>query len=172
MVGISVVAGVSEPLRAYNWEVDLPAEFGNVDKLKYQIQSVKLPPWVDIDTESVRWNNMGALNLPAGFNTKLDVSISFWEDEALSIHKYFEAWRKKVVKSEDYNSGEYREVGLPSTYVRTVKVYYTNLKGNRIGGYTLIGSYPIGISDIDLSYSESKVVEVSVNFACSNIIRV
>jgi len=51
MEGIGTVAGIKEPLRAYNFEVVFL--FGDV-KYKYQVRSVSLPSFADIDVDEVK----------------------------------------------------------------------------------------------------------------------
>ena len=59
-IGLYQIPGiVKEPLRAYNFEVELPRDFGDADRLKYQVRSVQFPVWFNLETEEVRVEALG-----------------------------------------------------------------------------------------------------------------
>jgi hypothetical protein len=170
MVGLSQIPGiVKEPLRAYSFEVELPRDFGDADRLRYQVKSVQFPVWFDLETEGVRGEGVGYYFLPVDFEGKGELKIEFWEDVELSVQRYFSSWRKLMVV-EDVVGTPYRELKeLPSKWMKDVVVHVLDVKGKRVGSYWLRKCYPIGIDAVSLGYENNDVVEVSVSFVLHGI---
>ncbi|MEM0333725.1 MAG: hypothetical protein QXX30_04695, partial [Candidatus Aenigmatarchaeota archaeon] len=98
----TVVKSVKEPLRAYNFLVDLPSEFGDANRLKYHVLSVELPSFVGFDVEEMMYAPGFNVPFPAKFRREDVVKVTFWEDEELSVWSYFREWRNRII---DMNEG-------------------------------------------------------------------
>jgi hypothetical protein len=170
LIGLSRVVGiVREPLRSYSFEVELPYDFGDASRLRYQVKSVQFPVWFNLETEGVRVEGLGYYFLPIDFESREEVRIDFWEDVELSVQRYFGNWRKLIVV-EDVVGTPYRELReLPSKWMKDVVVHMFDVKGRKVASYRLRKCYPVGIEVINLGYESNEVVEVSVSFVVHGI---
>jgi len=170
VAGISQIVGiVKEPLRAYNFEVDLPRDFGDADRLKYQVRSAQFPVWFNLEVQEVRVEALGYYFLPSNFEVRNEVKIDFWEDAELSVQRYFNDWRNMIV-GESVSGTLYRELKeLPSKWMRDVGVYLIDGKGERVGSYRLRKCYPVGIDALRLGYEANEVVVISVSLIVHGI---
>jgi hypothetical protein len=160
---------VKEPLRAYSFEVELPRDFGDAEKLRYQVKSVEFPVWFDLEVEGVRVEGLGFYFLPDDFSGKAEVKVEFWEDVELSVLRYFNKWRSKIV-SESVAGTPYRELkDLPSKWMKDVLVYVLDVKGKRVGTYRLRKCYPISIDMVRFGYENNEIVSVSVTLIVHGI---
>lgn len=169
-VGLSRIPGiVKEPLRAYSFAVELPRDFGDADTLKYQVKSVEFPVWVDLEVEGVRVEGLGFYFLPDDFSGKAEVKMDFWEDVELSVQKYFNKWRSKIV-SESVVGAPYRELKeLPSKWMKDVLVHVLDVRGKRTGSYRLRKCYPIAVDVMRWEYESNEVVSVNVTLIIHGI---
>jgi len=170
MVGLSQIPGiVKEPLRAYSFEVELPRDFGDADRLRYQVKLVQFPVWFNLEAKEVRAGGVGYYFLPDDFEGRGEVKIEFWEDVELSVQRYFNNWRKLMVV-EDVVGTPYRELReLPSKWMKDVVVYVLDVKGKRVGSYRLRKCYPVSVDAISLGYENNSIVEVSVSLVLHGI---
>jgi hypothetical protein len=169
-IRLSQIPGiVKEPLRAYSFEVELPRDFGDADKLKYQVKSVEFPVWFDLEVEGVRVEGLGFYFLPDDFSGKGEVKVEFWEDVELSVQRYFNKWRSKMVV-ESVAGTPYRELrDLPSKWMKDVVVHVLDVKGKRVGSYRLRKCYPVSIDVMRLGYENNEVVAVGVTLIMHGI---
>jgi len=169
-LGLSQVAGiVKEPLRAYSFEVELPRDFGDAERLRCQVRSVEFPVWFDLEVEGVRVEGLGYYFLPDDFSGKADVKIEFWEDVGLSVQRYFNSWRSKIV-SESVMGTPYRELkDLPSRWMKDVVVHVLDVKGNRVGSYRLRKCYPVSVDVMRLGYENNEVISVNVTLVIHGV---
>jgi hypothetical protein len=169
-IGLVQISGiVKEPLRAYSFEVELPRDLGDADRLKYQVKSVQFPLWFNLEAEGVRVGGVGYYFLPDDFEGRGEVKVDFWEDVELSVQKYFSNWRKLMVV-EDVVGTPFRELKeLPSKWMKDVVVHVLDVKGRRVGSYRLRKCYPVSVDVISLGYERSEVVEVSVSFVLHGV---
>jgi hypothetical protein len=170
LIGLSQVVGiVKEPLRAYSFEVELPRDFGDAERLRYQVKSVEFPVWFDLEVEGVRVEGLGYYFLPDEFSGKADVKIEFWEDVGLSVQRYFNNWRSKIV-SESVIGTPYRELkDLPSKWMKDVVVHVLDVKGKRVGSYRLRKCYPASIDVMRLGYENNEVISVNVTLVMHGV---
>lgn len=164
----TVVRSVKEPLRAYNFLVELPSEFGNSDKLKYQVLSVSLPSFIGFDVEEMMYAPQFFVPFPVKFERGDELEISFWEDEELSVWKYFSNWRDKVVNMNE-DDVYWMNYALRREYVRDVYIRILNVKGEAVRSVALIEAYPVKVSSFRFGYSENEVVSVDVSFVYKKI---
>jgi hypothetical protein len=170
MVGISQIVGiVKEPIRAYSFEVELPRDFGDADRLRYQVKSVEFPVWFDLEVEGVRVEGLGYYFLPDDFSGKAEVKVGFWEDVELSVQRYFNKWRSMMVM-ESVTGTPYRELKeLPSKWMKDVLVHVLDVKSRRVGSYRLRKCYPVSIDGMRFGYESNEVVEVGVTLVVHGI---
>lgn len=170
MIGISQVVGiVKEPLRAYSFEVELPRDFGDADRLRYQVKSVEFPVWFDLEVEGVRVEGLGYYFLPDDFSGKVEVKVEFWEDVELLVQRYFNKWRSMMVM-ESVTGMPYRELKeLPSKWMKDVLVHVLDVKGRKVRSYRLRKCYPMSVDVMRLGYESNEVVEVGVTLIVHGI---
>lgn len=164
----TVIKTVREPLRSYNFEVILPAEFGNSERLRYMVRSVDLPSFFNLETEKVEVAPGFEIEYPAGFRKDDRVSLEFWEDEDLSVYEYFLKWRGRIVDLE-YGSATLMNFARRRDYVRSFDVYLLNIRNERVKKVKIMEAFPVGVERFSFSYSESNVVTVRVDFCCTEI---
>ncbi len=169
-IGLSRIPGiVKEPLRVYSFEVELSYDFGDADKLRYQVKSVEFPVWFDLEVDGVRVEGLGYYFLPDDFSGKGDVKIEFWEDVELSVQRYFNKWRSMIV-SENVVGTPFRELKeLPSRWMKDIVVHVFDVKGRKVGSYRLRKCYPAGVDVMRLSYESNEVVGVGVSLVVHGI---
>lgn len=164
----SVIKSVKEPLRIYNFLVELPSEFGNSDKLKYQVLSVELPAFIGFDVEEVMYAPGFSVRFPAKFRCEDVVKISFWEDEELSVWLYFMKWRDRVVDMNE-DSVYFMNYNLRREYVRDVYVRVLDVRGGIIRSVRVIEAFPSSVSSLSFRYGENELVTVDVEFSYKSI---
>ena len=166
---VQLVGQVREPLRSYSWVIDLPKDFGDSQRLRYQVKSVDLPVWVGMSVSDVIVGGQGRLIIPNEFEEVGEVVVSFWESVDLVVQKYFWNWRKVMV-GEGISGLPYRELkAVPSKWMKDVVVALLDGKGKEVVRYRLKMCYPVKVEDVKLSYEENGVVEVNVSFAVCDI---
>lgn len=169
MSGISQVAGIVEPLRVYNYEVILPREFGDSERLRYQVRNVGFPVWWNLRVEEVRRQNLGKWYLPVDFEKEEDFTIEFWESEDLAVQSYFDSWREKIVGEQVVGEVSRELISVPREWMKDVEVLLLNSAGSVVRRYRLVNCYPVAMSIGKLDYGVSEVVLVTVTLAIHGV---
>lgn len=88
------------------------------------------------------------------------ITFSFYADNNLDTRHYFEVWQAAVMNFGNNTMNFYDE------YVSNVNMYIQDSTGADIYGITLYEAYPLGISNIDLSYSnDNQVITIMVTLS-------
>lgn len=164
-----VISQVGEPLRRYNYIVELPAEFGNAERLKYQAISVGIPSFFDFEIEKMQYGPGFDVEFPSAFGDKDVVEIEFWEDADMTVYNYFYNWREKIVNL-DTDSADLMNFRLRKEYVRDITVYTLDLKGRFCGGFKVREAFPVRLQKYDFSYGDSDIVRIRVEFRYRDIV--
>ncbi len=161
----TVIGQVREPLRSYNFEVVLPVEFGDSQRLRYLVRRVSCPAFVNLEVERevpLSLVYKGATVGGVGFE---DLEVEFTEVEDRAVLSYFERWRSAMLVSDDSMSSMFYEFRLPVNYKKAVEVWWLDVQGQRKFGFKFERAFPVSVSVLEGSYEESGVVTVSVSFA-------
>lgn len=166
MASLSTVIGlVREPLRSYNFEVVLPVQFGDSQRLKYLVRSVSCPAVVNLSVErELPYSLVYKGNVISGLDFD-ELTVGFMETEDKAVLKYFESWRKRIVISEEVGSAYFYSFRLSREYKRSVEVWWLGVDGERKFGFRFEGAFPISVSVLKGRYDGNEVVEVEVKFA-------
>lgn len=81
------------------------------------------------------------------------VSFVFYGDGNLDTRKYFEIWQNAVVNIQSNTMNFYSE------YVSDVTIEQLNVEGKPTYGVQLIEAYPMSVTAIDYSYSNSSAIQ-------------
>lgn len=166
MVSLSTVIGlVREPLRSYNFEVVLPVEFGDSQRLKYLVKSVSCPAVVNLTVKrDLPYSLVYKGNVVSGVDFD-ELTIKFMETEDRAVLRYFESWRKRIVISEEVGSAYFYNFRLPREYKRSIEVWWLGVDGERKFGFRFEDSFPVSVSVLEGRYDGNEVIEIEVKFA-------
>jgi len=169
-----IVGKVREPLRAYNFEVILPADFASpevVKRLAFQVQDVSLPIFDAIETENCFLAYGRVLQIPARWRD-FDLAITFWESDDRAVLNYFDRWMKSMLVDSSVVSDKYRYFRPLKEFRKNVEVWFLNMKGERVWGVKCIECYPTSAEQFRLDYSRNELLTITVNFAVMSIERI
>ena len=99
-----------------------------------------------------------------------EMQMTFYVDRNYKVIDFFEGWvdwMSNQIRNDGYRSqfAAYR-MNYPVTY--RGEVFITKFEKEAYGrcsGYTLIGAYPISISQTPLSYNQSNILKYTVSFS-------
>lgn len=160
-LSLTFVAGFKEPLRAYNFAVRFPDALS----LMFQVRSVELPSFIDIELGEVKVAPGVGVPYPEEFNGVSDkVVVEFWEDEEFSVTSYFREWMDSIIVL-DRSSPYYGCFRLPVKYRRDFEVVILDVKGRSLKEVRVQDAYPVTMDKYSLSYGENSLVVLRVEFA-------
>lgn len=172
---IRSLAGMSatgEPQRSYMFEVGIKTTtnasfdknaFFNIvkndvdiaDNLRFFAKGVNIPHRAN---EPIKLSRVGSvIQYPGKDTSSKTVTIQFWDSEELQIMKFFHEWYNRVNSHADHTS-------LPLSMI-TKDLQILLKDGSDLlttGEVLLSGCFPIELSDINLSYDESGIIEQQV----------
>lgn len=159
MADIVTVAGVAEPLRAYNFVVHIlraPSGVSWDEGFHFRVRSVSIPEQ-SFDTIEIpyRWFRWFVQGREA---TDKSVDIVFWDGEDRAIYLNLLEWRKKI---GDWLTGEQ---GTKQDISGDLRIALLDGKETEIGAVVLKNAFLTTLSAVDLSYEDSRVVEVRATF--------
>lgn len=159
MAEIVRVAGIVEPLRAYNFLVRIiraPGLVPALNNFEFRVRSVSIPEQsFDVIEVPFRWYRWFVQGREA---TDKSVELVWWEGEDLAIYKALWQWREVV---GSWLSGVQRKKNEISGELRISLLDGTE---KELRAFILKNSFLTTISPTDLSYEDSRVVEVRATF--------
>lgn len=155
IVGRRFITNVGEPQKTYMWEISMLSDRDPLDNMLFYGRTVTVP---ETQNEPVVKEYMGQRFFYSGKDMSSNVcTITFWDDQELTIYKYFKLWSQKLHVPID---------GSKAFKHNYTKDFIISLKDNldlfRTGVFTLKSAYPINIPEIQMSYDDNNVIEVSV----------
>ena len=88
--------------------------------------------------------------------------MEFYEDVAVSVSKYLNVWRSKVVDERGY-------YGLPPDYKKTMHIFRHRPDGRPNVLYKCIGCWPASIDDENFTSSGSEQETLNVTFSTDDV---
>lgn len=161
MAEIVKVAGIVEPLRAYNFLVRVVRAPGGVsflDGFEFRVKSVSIPEQsFDVIEVPFRWYRWF---VPGREAMDKSVELTWWEGEDLAIYKNLWTWRELV--------GGWLSAGAPqgkkSEISGEVRISLLDGRENELDAYLLKNAFLVTLGAVELTYEDSRVVEVRATF--------
>ncbi len=159
MTEISRVAGIVEPLRAYNWRVQItraPAGVGLNEGLQFRARTTRVPE-KSFDTIEIpyRWYRWFVQGREAMDKT---VELTFWEGVDAAVYNALDAWRKAVA---DWSTGMQ---GRKSDVTGEVQLQLLDGQDNVVKTFTLKNAMLVALEAIELTYEDSRTVDITARF--------
>lgn len=97
------------------------------------------------------------IKLP-GTRTFGNLSLSFYNDEDMSIRVAFEEWAHDIQNFANV-FGNKVEINADSEIISTIYVTQLGKKGNQLRRYKFNTAFPVNVGDIALSYGDTDTIE-------------
>lgn len=155
--------GRGDPQFSYSWEISIRNKntnmfFNFLNNISFFAKTVTLPQTA---VERIEIAFLGEKISYAGKDaSSKTVTVSFWDDEQLTVYRYFRSWMNNISEA---NTG--RQV-RKSEYVGEMDIrlrHQTDLVNN--GVIKLGRVFPMEISEVPLSYDSSEPMEVTVTLS-------
>lgn len=88
----------------------------------------------------------------------MPVSAVFYGDSRLDVRRYFDAWQQAVVNIHS------NTLNFADEFQANIKFFQLDREGKDVYGVELIDAYPTQIAPLEISYSNSEIINVSVVF--------
>lgn len=160
----SITSYFQEPIRAYNFSVRLPNDFGDNDVVENRIISVEFNfPEIKLDWETKVAPGY-SVPLISNIDSNEELTMEFIEAEDGKVHSYFKNWRDRIF---NWNSMDttFCEISLPREYKRDIIVDVLNSDDSIWNSYLFLGSFPTEIEGFQFSFKENDVLKIKVSFA-------
>ena len=147
-----------EPQRAYLWEVNIQNDVNPMDSLQLYARDVTLPA---VENDFITKEFMGQQFYYAGKeSSQKAVSVTFWDDESLSVYSYFQLWMQWLARPDD-GAQAYKE-NYAKDFVLSMKDT-TDLF--ETGRFKLTKAWPTSLGEVSLSYESSEIMQFTVTLA-------
>ena len=159
MPELSTIAGIVEPLRTYNWEVQVvrsPSGVNLPDNLRFRARSCSVPG-KSFDTIEVQYKWM-TWRVHGRESSDKTVEITFWEGVDMAVYNALDNWRKAV---GDWLTGRQKTKAEVSG---DIQIQLQDSQERSIKTFVLKNAYLQDLAAIELSYDTSAVVEVRATF--------
>ena len=159
MPALNTIAGVVEPLRVYNWEIQVvraPSGVNLPENLRFRARTCSIPG-KSFDTIEIqyKWMTWRVHGREAGDKT---VEVTFWEGVDMAVYNALDGWRKAV---GDWLTGKQKTKADVSG---DIQIQLQNSEEKPVKTFVLRNAYLQDLAAIDLSYDTSGVVEVRATF--------
>lgn len=96
-----------------------------------------------------------------------DFTVQFIGDGRGEIYKFFYNWMQNIVKGDApiTPDGVSYEVSFREEYCVPIDVYVFNEQGDTVLQSTITNAFPVQMPDVNLSWSDSSMMQFSVTFA-------
>lgn len=159
MSNIQDVRAINNPQMQYMYEVDiLGLSSGSLDNLTLYCKTVSIP---QSSVEQTIINHKASKTHFAGRDASgHQVTITFWDDEALTIYKYFSEWFD-LIHNPVTGSGLSRDL-----YAAEMVIRLKDKSDQTTTGKITLGTvFPTDIPDVSLSYDTSEAIEISITLS-------
>lgn len=159
MANIANLRANVEVQRAYMWEVFINGlSTGALDGLDAFAKTVSLP---QTSVEQLVVNHKAGRTHYAGRDASgHTVTVTFWDDESLSVYRYFSDWMNLIHDQKTASSAP------RSDTTADMAIKLKNSSDDAVTGtIKLTKVFPTELADVSLSYDNSDAMEVSVTFS-------
>lgn len=160
MPEISRVAGIVEPLRTYNWLVQIvrtPSGVSWNEGLQFRVRVASIPEKsFDTIEMNYRWYKWFVQGREAGDKS---VELAFWEGVDMAVYNALDKWRKAV---GDWLTGKQ---GRKEEVTGEIQLQLLDGSDQVVKTFVLKNAMLIALEAIELSYDDSGVVELRARFS-------
>ena len=130
-------------------------------------------PGMNLQTQEVNRFGYGPQEkVPYTLQTN-DITLNFIGDGRGEIYKFFYRWMQNIVRADNgVTSNKVSSLGLEpyevefkSEYRSTMTITTFNEQGDAVLSYELTDAFPLNVPDVALNWSESNMMQFSVQFA-------
>jgi len=150
------ISPTKEPQRSYLFEASIIKDnFSPDSDIRFFVKSVNIPQQAK---ENIIIDYMDKKMLFAGKDSSAHtINLTFWDDESLTIYRYFDKWLAQMGDTEIGRSVD------KDQYARTLRIRLKDTT-DFVNTMTidLTNVYPLEISDVNLSYEASEVIEIPI----------
>jgi hypothetical protein len=159
MASIQDIRTVQNPQKSFMWEVEVQGlSTGNIPNMSFFARTVSIPQNA---VEQIIINHKAGKTHHAGRDAAAHtVTVTFWDDESQTIHKYFSDWMDLMLNQET-GSGVSRDLYSAEMVIR-LKDSTDEVVTSTI---TLSTVFPTDVAEVALSYDSSEPVEHSITFS-------
>lgn len=157
---IQDVRAINNPQKSYMWEIEVRAlSSGSIEDLKFYAKTVAIP---QLAVEQVIINHKSDAARHAGRDASAHtVTVTFWDDENLSIINFFHDWMDNLIHNPNVGGGLTRDLYSADLVIKLKDATDDNVTGQ----FVLKHCFPIDLAEIPLSYDTSEPVELSVTLS-------
>jgi hypothetical protein len=159
MSNIQDIRAIHTPQRSYMWEVEVQGlSTGGLPEMSFYAKTVSIPQNA---AEQIIINHKASKTHHAGRDAAAhSVTVSFWDDEAQTIAKYFDDWFRLMLDNS-VGAGVSRDL-----YAATLIIKLKNADDTEVTStITLTNVFITDIAEVALSFDTSEPVEHSITFS-------
>lgn len=159
MANIQNLRTIERPQKAYMWEVEVQGlASGALADMAMFAQTVSIP---QTSVEQIVKNHKGGRTHYAGRDASgHTVTVSFFDDEDMTIYSYFSDWMG-IIHDQDTAGSASRD-----QYASNLLIKLKDTEDETVTGrITLSKAFPTEIAEVSLNYDGSDTVEISVTFS-------
>lgn len=160
MSSIEDLRGIQNPLRTYEWEVEItgPASLGGEEGLTSRAQTVAIP---EVSVEPIELNHKSEKTVYAGrVASARTMTINFFDDENLTVYRFFKQWMQ-LIHNENTGGGVSR-----SAYIAGLSIKQLSQDSETvIATHTITGAFPTSIGEQSLSYDDSSILTLDITLS-------
>lgn len=159
MANIQNLRANVNPQKSYMWEVNVRGLPGGViEDMDMYAKNVSIPQTA---VEQIIINHKGSRTHHAGRDASAHtVTITFWDDEKLTIYKFFNDWLN-LMHDQDTGAGIARDQYAADLVIKLKDSTDTVTTGK----ITMTKAFPIDLGEVPLSYDGSEPVEITVTMS-------
>lgn len=167
MANIQDIRSGGQPQKNYEFEVEILGSVvgGNLPIMTQRVQNVTIPE-TSVETFEIQYKSRKTIY--AGRDASAHTTtITFWNDEANSIYRFFKQWMENGISNSTVGGGVTRDL-----YSAQLRIKQMATDSNTVtASHLLTGVYPTSIGDIQLSYdgSEATTIDITFSFETNNL---
>lgn len=160
MSNIQDVRGINNPQKSYEWEVDiLGLSTGALRDMSFYAKTVNIPP---SSIEQIVINHKSSRTAHAGRDASdHTVTMTFWDDENLTIYNYFQQWHDTLLRNPITGGGSSKDLYTADVLIKLL----ASDDETETARAKLSYAFPTELGEIPLSYDGSEPVEISVTMS-------
>ena len=148
-----------DPAMQIDWLIEMPG-FDTSFNVNAYVEGVNLNT---LSVDPITFERGGRRVNYAGGVQATPITIDFYEDASRSSTKYLQAWASKVTNKNGTKN-------YPSQYKKPIKVNVTNVKGEIVGAWLLVGCFPSGGADYQLASGVGDRIKFSREFTVDHVV--
>ena len=158
MSSIQDIRAINTPQRSYMWEVEVQGlSTESLADMAFYAKTVSIP---QISVEPIIINHKAAKTHHSGRDASAHTTtVTFWDDEAQTIHKYFNDWMG-LMHNQTTGQGSARDIYSADLVIKLKDASDENITST----ITLTGAFPTDMAEVALSYDTTEPVEYSITF--------